>query len=402
MGKVRFCEVESPCSAFPTSSLIGLAIAGFLAIMTETLPAGLLPQIAVDLHISNALAGQLVTFYAAGSLVAAIPFTAAVRGWNRRTVLLCCLAGNFICNALTAFSGSIILTLTVRFVAGCFAGLAWGILPGYAQRMTDEGRRGRSVAVAMAGTPLAFSLGVPAGTFFAHFAGWRNTFAAMSAISAAAMLYALVRVRDVSGTADEAKGALQRSLGNIEVRLVLIVVFLWMTAHNVLYTYIITMLKTSGLSSEIATYLLVFGICSVAGIFVAGLLVDRMLRPLTIASIGIFLFVCLAFGVAPESSSSAWVCCVLWGFTFGGAATFLQTACSDAAKEDADLAPSLVTTSWNLAIACGGALGGGMIRVHAEQKMAWVCAAIVLGALAASTNKLALPATQRSTTKGGQ
>ncbi len=39
MGKVRFGEVELSCDAFPASSLIGLAIAGFLAIMTETLPS---------------------------------------------------------------------------------------------------------------------------------------------------------------------------------------------------------------------------------------------------------------------------------------------------------------------------------------------------------------------------
>ncbi|MBN0796079.1 MFS transporter, partial [Pseudomonas aeruginosa] len=51
--------------------------AGFLAIMTETMPAGLLPQISHGLGVSEALAGQLVTLYALGSVLAAIPVIAA-------------------------------------------------------------------------------------------------------------------------------------------------------------------------------------------------------------------------------------------------------------------------------------------------------------------------------------
>ncbi|WP_342571084.1 hypothetical protein MKY85_25655 [Paenibacillus sp. FSL R5-0749] len=69
---------------FPWLGLLALAMAGFIAIMTETLPAGLLPQIKEGLQISEAGAGQLVTFYAVGSLVAAIPVAVLTKGWRRR------------------------------------------------------------------------------------------------------------------------------------------------------------------------------------------------------------------------------------------------------------------------------------------------------------------------------
>ena len=59
----------------PIAGLLALAMTGFICIMTETLPAGLLPQIRAGLHISPALAGQMVTAYAIGSLSAAIPLT---------------------------------------------------------------------------------------------------------------------------------------------------------------------------------------------------------------------------------------------------------------------------------------------------------------------------------------
>lgn len=57
----------------PIAGLLALAMTGFIAIMTETMPAGLLPQISHSLAVSSSMAGQLVTAYALGSLLAAIP-----------------------------------------------------------------------------------------------------------------------------------------------------------------------------------------------------------------------------------------------------------------------------------------------------------------------------------------
>jgi predicted MFS family arabinose efflux permease len=45
---------------------MALAVAGFIAIITETLPACLLPQISTDLSVSKAFAGQFITAYALG------------------------------------------------------------------------------------------------------------------------------------------------------------------------------------------------------------------------------------------------------------------------------------------------------------------------------------------------
>ncbi|WP_367997054.1 hypothetical protein [Paenibacillus sp. MZ03-122A] len=49
--------------SFPWLGLLALAMTGFICIMTETIPAGLLPQISKGLYISEAMAGQLVTVH---------------------------------------------------------------------------------------------------------------------------------------------------------------------------------------------------------------------------------------------------------------------------------------------------------------------------------------------------
>jgi len=57
----------------------------------------------------------------------------------------------------------------------------------------------------------------------------------------------------------------------------------------------------------------------------------------------------------------------IWGLTFGGAATLLQTALADSAGEGADVALSLNVVAWNSVIAGGGMLGGVLLEQWGAQ-----------------------------------
>jgi len=167
----------------PIAALLALAMTGFICIFTETIPAGLLPQIAQGLNVSESVAGQLITSYALGSLIAAIPLTILTAKWPRRHVLLFTAIGFLIFNTITALSQHIILTLIVRFFAGAAAGLAWSLLAGYARRMVRPEQQGKAMAIAMIGTPIALSLGVPAGTWLGQLIGWKMSFVIMSILT---------------------------------------------------------------------------------------------------------------------------------------------------------------------------------------------------------------------------
>lgn len=54
-------EAGSARDHLPLWQLLAFTVAGFLAIMTENMPAGLLPQIGNGLGVSEALAGQTVS-----------------------------------------------------------------------------------------------------------------------------------------------------------------------------------------------------------------------------------------------------------------------------------------------------------------------------------------------------
>lgn len=347
-----------PSERLPWGGLLALSMAAFLTILTEALPAGLLPRIGAGLGVSEAAAGQLVTVYAVGSLVAAIPLTTVTQGVRRRPLLLAAIIGFLVANTTTAVSDSYQVTLVARFVAGVSAGLLWALTAGYAARMAPPHLKGRAIAVAMAGTPLALSLGVPAGTFLGAIIGWRACFGLMSGLTVLLILWVLAKVPDFAG---EPKGR-RRSLASVftlpGIRSVLFVVLAFVLAHNILYTYIAPFLDAAGMADRTDAVLLVFGLASLVSIWGVGVLIDRRLRELTLLSTVLFAVSAAVLWIWSDGPAVIYAAATVWGLAFGGCATLFQTASAKTAGPAADLAQSMLVTTWNTAIAGGGLIGG--------------------------------------------
>ncbi|WP_397334616.1 MFS transporter [Paenibacillus sp. 1011MAR3C5] len=365
----------------PWAGLLALAMAGFICILTETVPAGLLPQIGTGLGVSEALAGQLVTLYALGSLLAAIPLTTATRGWRRKPLLLMCMIGFLLFNSATALSTNYTLTLVARFLAGVSAGVLWGMTAGYARRMVPDALKGKAMAVAMVGTPLALALGVPAGAFLGVIAGWRSVFGIMSLLTVLLIAWVFWKMPDYPGQAAAKRLSLQKVLILPGIRPVLIAVLTWVLSHNILYTYIAPFLTQAGLARRIDLMLLIFGMTSVVGIWIIGLLVDRMPRLLVLISLAAFTSASFFLGIGSSQPIVVYVVIAVWGLTFGGAATLLQTAIAEAAGESTDVAQSMLVTTWNLAIGGGGLIGAILIETLGVRSFPWALFILLLLAL---------------------
>ena len=343
----------------PLSGLLALAMTGFIAILSETLPAGLLDQIADGMHISQAMAGQWVTAYALGSLLTAIPLVTLTQGWYRRRALLLAIVGFVLFNGLTAVSPANTLTLLLRFLTGAAAGLAWGLIAGHARRMVPPALQGRAMAVAMLGQPIALSLGLPMATWLGAGLGWRATFAVVTLAALLLVVWVLKAVPDYPGHKTGQRASAAQVLRTSGVGLVLLVILAWVLGHNILYTYIVPLLAAAGMAAEVGRVLMLFGLSALAGIALVGLLVDRHLRRLVVLSLAGFALATLLLGQA--SPWAIYLSVALWGLTYGGAPTLLQTACADAAGEGGDVAQSMLVTVWNSAIALGGIVGGVLL-----------------------------------------
>jgi predicted MFS family arabinose efflux permease len=265
-------------------------------------------------------------------------------------------------NSVTALSDSFTLIMTARIVAGMAAGMLWALLAGYATRLVAPQFRGRAIAVAMAGTPLALSLGVPAGGWLGLAWGWRWCFGLASTLALLLWLWMWLRLPDFPGQDRNQRKPIAAVMRTPGVLAVLMVVLFYVLAHNILYTYIAPFLAASGVHVRIDLALLVFGIAALPGIWLTGLFVDRHLHRLSMASILLFCGAVLMLGLSWGGSSLALAALAVWGFAFGGSATLFQTSLAQVAGEQVDLAQSLFVTTWNSAIA-GGGLAGGLLVV---------------------------------------
>lgn len=355
----------------PLASLLAFAMTGFIAILTETLPAGLLPEIGMGLDVSQVMAGQLVSIYALGSLLAAIPLTVLTSGWRRKNVLLLAVGTFLIFNTITTLSFSYWLTMAARFMSGVAAGLAWGILAGYARRLVPAEMQGRALAIAMVGIPVALSLGTPAGAWLGSTMGWRVPFGIMAALAVILFIWTWVAVPDLPGQQADRRLPVWQVFQMPGVRPVLAVIFLWMTAHNILYTFIGPFLQLSGLTGNVGLILLIFGIAALIGIWITGMLVDRHLRNLVLLSLVALAAVSVALAAGMREQIVVFVAVIVWGWSFGGASTQMQTAAADAAGNHVDVVQAMVTTAWNLAIASGGVIGGLLLNNAGAVSFPW-------------------------------
>ncbi|MFL9950572.1 MFS transporter [Paraburkholderia agricolaris] len=374
-------QSPQPAGRLPLSGLLALATGGFITILTEALPAGLLGEMSGDFGVSAALIGQLVTVYAAGSLLAAIPLAIATRGWRRRPLLLMAIAGFIVVNTVTTLSTNYTLTLVARFFAGVSAGLLWALLAGYAARMAPAHLQGRAIAVAMTGVPLALSLGIPLGTLMGASIGWRYTFGAMSVLTVVLLGWVRWQVPDFAGQAAGRRTTLSGVLASPGLKAVLAVMFTYVLAHTILYTYISPFLALAHLQQRVDVVLLVFGVMALVSIAIVGVLVDRHLRRLTLISVALFGAAVVTLGLASGLPAVVYAGVAVWGLAFGGAATLFQTASARAAGEGADVAQSMIVTFWNLAIAGGGAFGGIAIDRYGAVSLPWAAAALLIGTL---------------------
>lgn len=362
----------------PLAALLALATAGFITVMTEAMPAGLLPQMSSGLNVSQALIGQLVTLYAIGSILAAIPLTIATRGWRRKPLLLSAIGGFAIANSITALSELYWLTLIARFIAGVFAGLLWALLAGYASRMVAPHLQGRAITVAMLGAPIALSLGIPAGTLLGTLVGWRLSFAIMTALTVVLVIWVRWQVPDFAGERVGKRMPLRQVFTLPGVRSVLLVTLTYVVAHNLLYTYIAPFLQPSGLDDRVDRVLLVFGLASVLSLWIVGSLIDRWLRELVLISAGLFLLSAIALGLWCDLPNVIYIATAVWGLAFGAMPSLLQTASAKTAKEAADTAQSMLVTLWNVGIAGGGSVGGLLLGNLGVGAFPWIVAGLLV------------------------
>lgn len=339
----------------------------FLAVTSEFLPIGLLPQLTAELGITEPQVGMLITVFAATVVVATAPLTQLTRRVPRKRLLIVLLVVFAVANLLAALAPSYAVLLVARVIGGAAHGVFWAVVTPYAARLVAPERLASAVAIATAGGTVAAVAGLPLGTLLGAAVGWRASFAVIAGLVVVISVLIIAVLPPVEHrVADAPAAARVRAVRDATFAAVMVLcatVVLVTLGHATFYTYIAAwVIDVAGFGeADVAGVLLLFGAAGAIGVVVAGFLGDRYPRALLPVLISGVIVSVAGVGLASSSPWAVLILLALWSAFLGGVpiifqARLLQTA-SLALR---DIAAAWITVSFNIGIG-GGALLGGIV-----------------------------------------
>lgn len=373
-----------------STKLLWLALGAF-AIGTEGYAiAGLLPTIANDVHVSVAVAGQLITAFALAFALGSPLLAVATGGLERKRLLLVAIGVFGVFNVLAAFAHTYALLFAARIGLALAAGTFMPAASAYAVAISPPERRGRALAIIYVGLTVATLVGVPLGVLVGERFGWRCIFLGAAGLSFTTMLgiaFALVPSSGArSATLAERFAVARRP----DVLGVLLVTIFFMAGAFSIYTYIAPFLQTSSHLSgnAVAIVLFLFGLGATVGNLAGGALADRVGPPRVLKTVlfglaVLFSALSLAALVFPPEIARWIVVPIigLWGLVGFSAPSAQQ---SRLAAIDPRLAPvtlSLNASAGYIGVSLGAVIGSVAVAHHVIADVGWLGAVSELIAL---------------------
>ncbi|MFI6624698.1 MFS transporter [Streptomyces sp. NPDC050528] len=346
-----------------------LSAGTFLMGTTEFVIAGLLPEIADDLHVSVSHAGLLITAFAAGMIVGAPVMAIATLRLPRRSTLILALVVFSLGHLAAALSSSFALVLAARVVTALATGTFWCVAALVATTAAGPAATSRALGMLLGGLTVANVAGVPLGAWLGQLSGWRGPFWVLAALSAAA---ATVIGRYIP--ADERSEAPSvraefAALRDVRVWLTLSSMTLLMGGVLATYTYVSPLLtERAGIPHGAVPLVLTgYGLGALLGTTVGGRLGDRRpLATLITSSVTTTLVLLLLTFFSP-SPVAAVVLVTLMGMTGFAATPVLGALALRFSRSAPTLVSGLSGSAPNVGIAIGSWTAGIALTSPLEQ-----------------------------------
>ncbi|MGW4467858.1 MFS transporter [Micromonospora sp. NPDC004704] len=342
------------------AGVAALSLGIFAIVMSEFLPASLLPRIAADLDASAGAAGQAVSVTAFAAAVSALLISAVLPKADRRRVKIGLTLLAVVSNVLVALAPNLFVLLAARLLLGIALGGFWAMATAMAAHLVPAHQLGRALTVINSGVAAATVAAVPLGAWLGEVWGWRGVFLLGASFALVALIAQAVTLPRVTPTAATGLRTLAEVLRSGVVLTGLFAILLIFAGHFSGFTYIRPATeRLSGIDGDaFAVLLLAFGIANFLGTAVAGPLADRSPRT------GVLLFPTvlgagmLVMHVAGGSTTGLFTAAALWGFGFGGVPTTVLSWGARTKPNRLEQIGGLIVTACNLAIALGAVVGG--------------------------------------------
>ncbi|GAA0221472.1 MFS transporter [Cryptosporangium japonicum] len=342
--------------------MAALGASTFVYVTAETIPIGLLPEMARDLNVSEASIGLLVTSYAVVAGLTSIPLTAVTMRLPRRALIAGTVAAFAISQLAAAFAPTFLLVVVARLLCALAHGVFWATIAPIAARLVPPGRGGRAIALVFLGNSLAIVLGVPLGTALGQWLGWRVVLGVLALTGAACVAALTLSLPALAGDAPTPIGQRLRDsvlvLRNRSLFAICATTAVLMIGLFAAYTYLAPLVRRdAGLEgTALSALLLGFGAAGLVGNWIIGRWVDRSPGPLLTTLIAVMVLALATLtpvlGVAPTV-----VAVLAWGAAMTATPIILQAAVLRVAPEAGDAASAVYVVAFQIGIGGGSLLG---------------------------------------------
>ena len=369
---------EAPATEAPTAepdpkkgwaSVGALALGAFVIVMTETLPVGLLPELADGLDVSLGPAGLTVLVPGFSAAVAAPLFYLGSGRFNRRKLILVLGLTVLVSNAVVAIAPNFAVVLAARLVFGATLGAFWTVVSPIGPKLVGPAAGTRAITIIAAGISGGMVVGLPAGQFLGNLVGWRLTFAiAAAATLLVVAIQALVLPSIPSGGTTHAHDLVD-VVKRPAARFGMAAGAVAFTGQIAAWTYITPFLVeyTDLSSGGIALLYVIYGVGGILGSIIAGSLFRREVIGSFAAAAAVVaaLLIALAFAVAGPWLTGLLL--VLWGLFWGIVNPGTLVWLLDAAPGTPEAASAVNVTNLQVAVGVGSGLGAFLVSTTSLQ-----------------------------------
>ncbi|KAA1037633.1 MFS transporter [Macrococcus equipercicus] len=361
----------------------------FVVGMVELMIAGILTLVSDDLHISEALAGQLVTIYAFTFALSGPLLVKLTEKYNPKWVLLITMGVFIIGNAINAAGPTFAVIVVGRIIASAAAALIVVKLLALTVVLSRPEVRGKMLGLVYIGFSGANVFGVPIGTKIGELFGWRATFwmiVAVSFIAAVLLMFQLPsRIAPVSpATAGKVKSKL---LYPQEAAKYISITFLILAANSAVFTYISPIMINGGYHlSEVSIALFIAGIGSMTGTSLGGAMTDKLgSRKWLLLSIAIFILSVLLLNVTLPVYLLLLLIILTWNLSEWGTNPAIQMGIINQVEGDTSQIMAWNMSALNAGIGFGALIGGVLVEYFAPSFSTYIAAALAIICLLIAT-----------------
>ncbi|BBP59368.1 MFS transporter [Pseudomonas sp. St316] len=367
----------------PTSpawmAVFSLAMGVFGLLTAEYLPASLLTPMAIQLGVSEALAGQAVTVTAVVALFAGLLVPGLTRSIDRRWVLLGFSMLMIVSNLLVAFSSSLTLLLVMRILLGIALGGFWSMAAAVAMRLVPAALLPRALSIIFSGIAVGTVVAVPLGSYLGELYGWRSAFIAAAAVGTVTLVFQSLTLPPLAPRQPARLRTVFEVLRRPGIALSMLGCVLVHSGHFALFTYIRPFLEsTTGVDPlGLSLMLLGFGVANFIGTLLSGWLLERSPKGVLVLMPTLVGLAALGLVLLPASVPGQAVLLAVWGMAFGGVPVAWSNWVARAVPDQAESAGGMVVASVQSAIAAGAA-GGGLMFSFSGIAGVFVAAAVLM------------------------